>query len=244
MPSSSFGMTGIPGANPGGNQVAVPTSAGASSPAVGGATNPLLPTYPSGQSVVSFPANTSGTTPTTFGSGFGGTGSGSGWPSFALGPEHDFQKAMLKAGFGFGVSGPLYQFLKSGAGFNPQVAQALINSMQPYVQRGEADILEQFSNMGLRNGSPAAIGMGDFLSQVNLNEQQVFAQMWEQAVQNYLSVLLSGKTGQPTASPLAGLGQLVGGAGSFLNSLGVGGGSNTGGVTPTPPFSGGGNSFF
>ncbi len=120
-------------------------------------------------------------------------GLGSGDPNAA----HNFVKAMHKAGFSSGVAGQLWNFLQSGAGFNPQVAQAMIDAMQPQVKRGEADILEQFGSKGLGMSSAAAIGLGDYLSQVNLNEQAIFAQMIEQATQNYMQVLMGGKGNPP-----------------------------------------------
>jgi hypothetical protein len=111
--------------------------------------------------------------------------------------QNDFIKAMHKAGFSAGDAALLFNFLQSGAGYNPQVAQALIASMQPGVQRKEADILEQFGNMGLRGSSSAQLAMGDFLAQEQLNEGQIFAQMYEQSVQNYMNVLLAGKGPAP-----------------------------------------------
>jgi hypothetical protein len=108
-------------------------------------------------------------------------------------PLHDITKALGKAGFSAGVAGELANFLQSGAGFNPEVAKALIAAMQPGVQRKEADILEQFGSQGLRSGSNAALAYGDFLGQEQLNEGQIWAQMYEQSVQNYMTVLLAGK---------------------------------------------------
>lgn len=218
MAPAPFGMTGQPGANFGGTQ----TGAAPPSGAIGGSNNPLLPTFPAGQATTAFPANTAGTVPTNL-SGAPAPGGSGGWPiggGFQGMNRDGFLKAMKDAGFGKPIGDLLWNFLQSGAGFNPQVAQALINSMQPMVQRGEADILEQFSAMGLRNSSPAAIGLGDFLSQVNLNEEQIFAQMYEQAVQNYLTVLLSGSSKKGLSSGLSGLGSLIGGAGNLLQGIG------------------------
>lgn len=212
MPDS-FGMTGTPGANFGGTNVAVPSGPASSQPSIGGTTNPMVPNFPSGQA---FPANTAGTQPTGLGNFNISDLLGGGYDS-----DHysSFQHAMKDAGYSWGVADQLWRFLSSGAGFNPQVAQAMINFLQPQVHRGEMDILEQFSSRGLRNSSPAAIGLGDFLSQVNLNEQEIFAQMYQQAVQNYLTVLLAGKKTDGSSS-LAGLGALAGGAGSILSGIG------------------------
>jgi hypothetical protein len=195
---SPFGMPGIPGANPGGSNLSVPTPASTNTPAIGGGNNPFLPTFPSGTSTplitspINGAASPSSSDPNSFNVanllGFGnGTNN----------PLNDITKALHKAGFSAGVAGELANFLQSGAGFNPAVAQALIAAMQPGVQRKEADILEQFSNMGLRGSSSAAIGLGDFLSQEQLNEGQIWAGLYEQSVQNYMNVLLAGKGPAP-----------------------------------------------
>jgi len=105
-------------------------------------------------------------------------------------------KALKQAGYPGGVAALLTEFLQSGAGFNPKVAQALIDAMGPSIMRGEENIMEQFSALGSRFGSPASIGMGDYLSQVNLNIGQIFAQMYEQATSNYLDILTGAKKSQ------------------------------------------------
>lgn len=201
MPDS-FGMTGTPGANFGGTNVAVPTPASSNTPAIGGGSNPFLPSPVPGQAV---PGSTS---PIMTATPFGGSGGGNnlatmnpanlwGFGNGTNNPLHDITKALQKAGFSAGIAGELANFLQSGAGFNPAVAQALIAAMQPGVQRKEADINEQFSAMGLRDGSPAAIAMGDFLSQEQLNEGKIWAELYEQSVQNYMNVLLAGKGNPP-----------------------------------------------
>jgi hypothetical protein len=110
---------------------------------------------------------------------------------------HDFVAAMHKAGYSAGVAGQLWNFINSGAGYNPAVADALMAQMQPQVNRGEADIMERFGSMGMGSSSAAAIGLGDYLSQVNLNEGQVLSQLYEQSVQNYMTVLMGGKGNAP-----------------------------------------------
>ena len=192
--ADSFGMTGTPGANFGGTNVAVPTPASPNTSAIGGGSNPFLPAAATGQSVpgMTSPMNTGGNNLATMNPaslwGFGqGTNN----------PLHDMTKAFQKAGFSAGIAGELANFLQSGAGFNPAVAQALIAAMQPGIQRGEADIMEQFSNLGLRGSSSAQIGLGDYLGQVQLNEGQIWAGLYEQGVQNYMNVLLAGKGNPP-----------------------------------------------
>lgn len=251
----------MPGMNPSGTNQAVPTSMGAMSPAMGGTSNPFLPSFPSGNSMPGssnpmgnmpngifnmgnpgspvqmngapaqasvggggmdlnsfiaqimqqgFPAN--GVGPGTVGApgaggapgaqggpgqnfanslGFGGVG-GSWTPN-----QNDFIKAMHKAGFSAGDAALLYNFVASGAGFNQGIVNQLFAAMQPGIQRGEADIAEHFGAMGLGMSSPAAIGFGDFLSQVNLNQGQLEAAMMEQATQNYMNVLMQGKGPAP-----------------------------------------------
>jgi hypothetical protein len=198
--ADNFGT--IPGANTGGTNMAVPTTgSNSTAPAVGGQTNPFLPAPVSGAQTPGLMNTTSNASPTAPGdlgglNPFNTLGGSTSWVK-----QNDFIKAMRKSGFSAGDAGLLYSFLQSGAGFNPQVAQALINANKPGIERGQANILEQFSSQGLRGGSPAAVAMGDFMSQVDLNEQQIFAQLYEQSVQNYLSVLMGGK-GKPPASTM------------------------------------------
>ena len=73
--------------------------------------------------------------------------------------------------------------------FNPEVAQQYINFMQPNVNRQEANLLGAFGSEGARFGSPAQIGLGDFLSQVNLNQGEIFANLYQQAQQEQLGLL-------------------------------------------------------
>lgn len=263
----------MPGMNPSGTNQAVPGVGGGTTPAMGGASNPFLPSFPTGTSMPGssnpmlgpdanmgpgggavsmnglpgmattnagggnalqqllaqisgqgFGANGVGsgfsmpgmTSTTGFGGGsggfnlpgslgFGGTPSGGpgGGPSWTPN-QNDFIKAMHKAGFSAGDAALLYNFIASGAGFNQgavnQVLGATFAAQQPQINRGEADILEHFGSMGLGMSSPAAIGLGDYLSQVSLGQGQLAAQtemgMYEQSVADYLSVLMGGK-GQP-----------------------------------------------
>jgi hypothetical protein len=198
----------MPGANYSGSSVAVPQSPivpGGGNPALGGATSPFLPTVPSGTS--SFPMTaSSGALPNTTGSSSGTSGGSTG-----LGGANNYSglwgstqslagliKGLEKSGLTGGVASVLAQFLQSGAGFNPQVAQALINAMGPQVERGQESIIEQFSAMGNRFGSPAATGLADYQAEVNLNMDQIFSQLYEQSVQNYLEVLMGVGKKSPT----------------------------------------------
>lgn len=191
------------GANPSGsNYGGVPNPFGGMGPGLGGGQNPLVPTFPSQGQV---PAPTSTMAPgassmSPSGNPLSGTNLAS---TLGLGANggsaHDFVAAMRKAGFSAGVAGELWNFLQSGAGFNQDALNALFQSMQPQIQRGEEDILEQFSGMGLRNGSPAGVAFGDYLGQVNANQMKAEFDMYNQAVSNYMNVLLAGK-GQPPKS--------------------------------------------
>lgn len=216
MPSSSPAVLSslMPGANFSGSSIGVPTSPISpgsgmpGTPSVGGNTNPMLPATASGQSsfpvtspraldTSSFPANNplgeGSVNPT---SGLGGTSIYSLLGQGPGGTTQDFKgldKALRQSGYSGGIAALLTSFLQSGAGFNPQVAQALINAMGPSIARGEANIEEQFSATGNRFGSPAAVGLGDFFSQVNLDIGQIFSQMYEQAVTNYMDILVGAK---------------------------------------------------
>jgi hypothetical protein len=75
--------------------------------------------------------------------------------------------------------------------FNPQVAAAMLNAQAPGIARGEAGIQGAFADAGARFSSASALGMGDFESQVQLNQQQTLAQMFEQAQGEQLSLLQS-----------------------------------------------------
>jgi hypothetical protein len=61
--------------------------------------------------------------------------------------------------------------------------------MQPGINRGEADLMNSFGAEGSRFSSTAAFGEGNYLSQVNLNEQQTLASMFMQAQQEQLNLL-------------------------------------------------------
>jgi len=175
------------------------------SPAIGGSTNPMLPVPATGQSVASasnpsaMPVDSPSGSFTTSGAtaGLGGTDIYKG--AFGGGQNKaGIIKGLEKTGIPGGIAALLAEFLMSGAGFNPKVAQAMIDAMGPSIQRGEADILEQFGATGNRSGSAAAIGLGDYMSQVNLNIGEIFSQMYEQSVSNYLSVLMGAGKKAPT----------------------------------------------
>jgi len=102
-------------------------------------------------------------------------------------PGDQMYKELTNA-YGKGTGAALFNLLIGGT-FNPQTAAAFLNAMQPGVQRGEADILGAFGDAGSRFSSSASLGLGDYLSQVNLNEQQTLAGLYNQGQQNELSLL-------------------------------------------------------
>jgi hypothetical protein len=133
----------------------------------------------------------------------------------------------LKKTYGDGTAHALLDFLTSGAGFNQSAVNNIFASMQPQIERGTESLMNQFSATGNRFGSGAQIGLGDYLSQVNLNEGQLETQMYQNAIQNYLSVLMptsaqqaQTKANSPSTadSILSGL-QLGGAAGQGASSI-------------------------
>lgn len=187
----------MPGSNPGGSNAPAP-SASATAPSIGSTqNNPLLPSMPSGTQVapMSSSINGAGNDPLNV---FSGSNSGYGWTQKNA---DQFVNDMISAGIGKGDAELLYNFVSKGSGFNSDVANAMISSLQPSFQRKQADLLEQFSGKGLRGGSPAAVGYGDLLASEQLNENQIFASMYEQSVQNYMQVLMGvGATQQRSSS--------------------------------------------
>jgi hypothetical protein len=144
-------------------------------------------------------------------------------------------EAFRKAGYSSGDAYLIAQFLEGGAGYSPQVAQAMIAALGPSIEQGQANLLEQFGSQGLRMSSPAAYGMASFDSQVTLDEGQILSQLYEQSVQNYMNVIMAGKRGgtQPTTlgSILSGnIGTLTGAAGEGISAATSTGGSAADGL--------------
>jgi hypothetical protein len=206
--------------------------------AIGSQTNPLLPGYPSGQAVPSTGAvsPTSGVTPAPFSANAGPYGS-TGLPNIGSAlPGTNVSGGLQQAGYPGSVADALSQFLQGGAGYNPQVAQALLASLQPGIERGSQQIVEQYGASGLGNSSAAAIGLGDYLSQANLNEGQILSGLYENSVQNYMNVLTGAKKQGPgtlgdISALLAGLGggQGIAGIAGLIGKL-FGAGSSTAGT--------------
>lgn len=109
----------------------------------------------------------------------------------------------------------LGQFLMSGAGYNSQVANALIAQMQPSIQQGTENMMEQFSAEGDRFGSPSAYGLGSYEAQTNLDVGDILSQLYETSVTNYMDVLM----GMPNQNNTASTGDII----SSVASMGLSG---------------------
>lgn len=238
---NSAALIGLsPSANLGGGAVGGMFGHEGSVAGIGGGSNPFLPRGSTGGTsmpditnpVSSFPANTGGdgnlAPPLDITSLLGLTGGGGigpkGYPTGTIGGANfaNLGKGLSGAGYKDGVANLLAQFLFSGAGYNPQVAQALLAQMQPTISRGSANILEQFGSQGLGSSSAAAIGLGDYMSQVQLNEGEILSNLYEQSVQNYLTVLTGAKSPPKTGGGLTAiLGSLLGAAGQTFQGAGT-----------------------
>jgi hypothetical protein len=218
----------VPGMNPTGSSISMGTSAPSS--------NSMIPSSPSGASVSSnpyagsvvvpgastppaFPANGAGPTNLmTPGAGPKtnvGTAAASPIGGMNMMSPKDLSRMFdtLKKTYGDGPAHALLNFMTSGAGFNQDAINNLFAGMQPQVNRGTESLMEQFSTSGNRFGSGAQIGLGDYLSQVNLNEGQIETQMYQTAIQSYLDVL----TGTSSAGATR-----IANTPSFLDNLGQG----------------------
>lgn len=220
-------MTGVPGSNPSGNQNTIGVAAG-SQAAIGGQTNPL-------QNLTSMPTGSSGIPTTSALAALNPAGAGSQTGTNAQGGNiaglstNSIVEAFRKAGYSSGDAYLIAQFLEGGAGYSPQVAQAMIAALQPSIQQGQANLLESFSAEGLRSSSPAAYGLASFDSQVTLDEGQILSQLYEQSVQNYMNVIMAGKRGGTQPTTIGSLlssssGSLIGGAASGAQAADAAGG--------------------
>jgi len=194
-----------------GNQVSIgssPSSSGQNTlmPATGtsnsapSSSNPLTAGFSSG-TVPTFGANgpgpTSLTTPgagPTTNVGQAATSPIGGISTMSAHDLGDLYSSLSKS-YGEGPAHALLDFLTGGAGFNQDAISNLFAAMQPQIERGTESLVNQFSATGNRFGSGAQIGLGDYLSQVNLNEGQIETQQYNNAIQNYLGVLM-GTSGQ------------------------------------------------
>lgn len=116
------------------------------------------------------------------------------------GSLQDLVKGFEASGMTRQTASLLAQFLMGGAGYNPQVANALIAQMQPSIQQGTESLMEQFSAEGNRFGSPAAYGLGSYNAQTNADIGSMLSQLYEESVSNYMDVLMGMPSQNNTAS--------------------------------------------
>lgn len=91
----------------------------------------------------------------------------------------------------FGDFAPaIQQLLQSQGGYNPQVIQAILAQMGPGIAKGQQNLVEEFGAAGNRFSSSAATGLGDYNSQVQLDQGQIMAQLYEQSYQNYMNEVM------------------------------------------------------
>lgn len=103
----------------------------------------------------------------------------------------------------FGPTAPLIkQLLGTGGGYNQQAVNAILAQMQPGIQAGEENLMEQFGAAGGRFSSGAQLGLADYLSQVQLNQGDIMANMYETSYQNLMNEImgLTGPSAQYQAS--------------------------------------------
>lgn len=193
-------------------------------PVPGGYGNPTGANFGTGKSTSTpaFPVyNTGSFTGTNIGGLSSGLSTGSNQPY-----NQDFYNMLGKA-YGKGTGQLLGDLLSKGL-FNPQIAAAFLNAQQPGIARGQNDILSAFGDAGARFGSASALGLGDYQSQVQLNQQATLAQLFQGAQQDELALL---------SSILPTVHQERANAGSTLSKI-LGGLEAVGGIAAAP-FTGG-----
>lgn len=216
-----------PSKNPAGgaNPMLPSTSLSSAAPS---SSNPLTPTFPANSG--GYPSSGSSLLPSGGGPSSNVPGAGNVTSLFGMGDmtSKDLGRLFsgLKKTYGDGTAHMLMNFLTSGAGFNQQAISNLLASLQPGIERGTENLMEQFSLSGNRFGSGAQIGLGDYLSQVNLNEGQLITQMYEQSLNDFMNVMMgtSSKVADNKASSPGGLDSILGGIG--LGGQAAGGASS------------------
>lgn len=142
------------------------------------------PNYP----VFGAPSTSAPVTPSSNAPLFGGTNMAGLNSGFDLGSNWSNLANELGKAYGKGPGQAIYNILSQGL-FNPQEAAAFLNAMQPAAAQGLASVQNSFGAEGSRFGSAAALGIGNYESQVNLNEQQTLASMYMQSQQEQLQLL-------------------------------------------------------
>lgn len=237
----------VAGQNPTGSQIANPLAPSQTTSGM----NPYLLPYSGtsgtsavpGTSSTQFAANTAGAPATgTPGGSLGSTGSSSSTPFAPTGvaqglgfgtttsSQHQMYQNLEKT-YGSGIAGAIMQFLANGAGYNQNAVNDMIAAMQPGFSQNQQNLLTSFSGGGNRFGSGAQYGLSNLQSQQQLNVGELESQMYEQAVQNYISTLMgaAGNTaqrisGSPSTLDTIGSALSLGSdAASALSNAGVGG---------------------
>jgi hypothetical protein len=251
----------IPGGygNPAGANIGIPTSAVGAPPPSSPIPTSLNPTTQQQLPTSMFPANTGGapSVPT------GLTNLSSGFSTGDPGRTQNLYNMLGKA-YGQGTGQLLGNMITQGL-FSPEVAQALMNAMEPTIARGYNDVLGAFGSEGARFSSAAAIGAGDYMSQARLGQTAQLAQLFQTDQAEQLNLLQSvlpsiqkerANSGGGLLSDILGGLEIAGGAlaapfsgGASLGLLTSGistiaggnmGGGSGGGATPTSPL----NSLF
>jgi hypothetical protein len=181
MASPSFGLTGnnapLP---PQGNWNPTGTNTGVSMNSGGNQPYPMF----------GAPSGTSSVTPSSNAPLWSGTSGGlsdlsSGFTGNQV-PQNLLNE--LNQTYGSGMGNEINNLLTNGL-FNPQIAAAFLNAMGPGNAQGLASVQNSFGAEGSRFGSAAALGIGNYESQVNLNEQSTLAGMYENAQTEQLQLL-------------------------------------------------------
>jgi hypothetical protein len=214
LPGRNTGGTSLPavpdiapmtGSTSGANPILSPTNLPAGAPQSNpyGTTNvPNTPAVPT-LGIDSGPYSSSGGT-VIGSSGTGNTSTDFTPSGFLAGMSQSELKSMLaelSKTYGSGIAGALMNFLNGGAGYSQQALNNVLAGLQPQINQGTQSLLEEFSAGGDRFGSDAQLGLSNFLSQVNLNEGEISTQMYENSLNNFMSIL-TGTAGQ-TASRIA-----------------------------------------
>lgn len=180
MGSPTFGLTGNnapPPPSGGWNPTGTNTGVGYNSSGSG--------SYPLYGSPTTSPVSPSSNAPLWNGTSDGLSNMSSG---FNLGSNWGSFDNLLGKAYGKGTGQALYNIFDQGL-FNPQVAASFLNAMGPGNAQGLASVQNSFGDEGARFGSAAALGIGNYESQVNLNEQSTLAGMYENSQAEQLSLL-------------------------------------------------------
>jgi hypothetical protein len=133
--------------------------------------------------------------------------------------------SQLTSTYGEGAGDSLYNYMMSGAGYNPQVAQQLLATFQPEIAQGQANLASQFGAAGAGNGSSAALAQGAFQAQVVGQEDTILAQQYDQGEQNFQNILL-GTSGVSSGTNVStNTSNILGDIGSILGLTSAGAGA-------------------